>query len=96
MTGGDNLSDFIEIAAAHFVLMLGRTISTFFGRELQLLQFRMGFNSSIATALRELKHAVIERVETGQGNELEFVAHRSQFTLKFCDTSTIEFFPPIE
>src|SRR5947208_2532135 len=44
----------------------------------------------MATALRELKHAVIERVETGQGNELEFVAHRPQFTLKLCDTSAIE------
>jgi len=61
-----------------------------FGRELHLLQFRIRLHSSIATALRELKHAVIERVETGQGNELEFVAHRPQFTLKLCDTSAIE------
>jgi hypothetical protein len=37
-----------------------------------------------------LKHAVIDRVETGQGNELEFVAHRPQLTLKLCDTSAIE------
>ena len=53
-------------------------------------QFRTRLQSSIATALPELKHAVIERVETGQGNELEFVAHRPQFTLKLCDTSAIE------
>ena len=54
------------------------------------MQFRTRLHSSIATALRELKHAEIERVETGQGNELEFVAHRLQFTLKLCDTSAIE------
>ncbi len=90
MTGGDNLSNVVEVAGAHFVLMLGRTVSMFFGRELRFLQFRIRFHSSIATALRELKHAVIERVETGQGNELEFVAHRLQFTLKLCDTSAIE------
>src|SRR2546430_14754017 len=96
MTGGDNLSDIVEVAGAHFVLMLGRTVSMLFGRELRLLQFRIGLHSSIAIASRELKHAVIERVETGQGNELEFVAHRPQFTLKLCDTSTIDFFRPIE
>ena len=61
-----------------------------FGRELRLLQFRTRLHSSIVTALRELKHAVIERVETGRGNELEFVAHRPQFTLKLCDPSAIE------
>jgi hypothetical protein len=33
---------------------------------------------------------LIERVETGQGNELEFVAHRPGFTLKLCDTFAIE------
>src|SRR5437762_13266330 len=76
--------------------MLGRTVSMLFGCELGLLQFRIGLHSSIAIASRELKHAVIERVETGQGNELEFVTHRAQFTLKLCDISTIEFFPPIE
>jgi hypothetical protein len=90
MTDGDNLRNVVEVAGAHFVLMLGRTVSLFFGRELRLLQFRIGFHSSIAIASRELKHAVIERVETGQGNELEFVAQRPQLTLKFCDTSAIE------
>src|ERR1043166_3970664 len=70
--------------------MLGGTVPMLFGRERRLLQFRIGLHSSIATALPELKHAVIERVETGQGNELEFVAHRPQFTLKLCDTSAIE------
>ena len=72
--------------------MLSRTVSVLLGRELRLLQFRIRRHSSIATALRELKHAVIERVETGQSNELEleFVAHRPQFTLKLCDTSAIE------
>src|SRR5213596_1853616 len=76
--------------------MLGRTVSMLFGRELRLLQFRIRLHSSIAIASRELKHAVVERVETGQGNELKFVAHRPPFTLKLCDTSTVEFFPPIE
>src|SRR6266496_6250055 len=70
--------------------MLSRTVSMLFGRELRLLQFRIRLHSSIATALQEFKHAVIERVKTGQGNELEFVAHRPQFTLKLCDISAIE------
>src|SRR6476660_2855092 len=70
--------------------MLGRTVAMLFGRELCLLQFRIRLHSSIAIASRELKHAVIERVETGQGHELKFVAHRPQFTLKLCDASAIE------
>src|SRR5438045_8911413 len=70
--------------------MLGRAVSMLFRRELRLLQFRIGLHSSIAIASREVKHAVIERVETGQGDELEFVTHRPQFTLKLCDTSAIE------
>src|SRR5438105_3175335 len=76
--------------------MFGRAVATLFGRELRLLQFRIRLHSSIAIAVREVKHAVIERVETGQGNELEFIAHRPQFTLKLCNASAIEFFPPIE
>src|SRR5882724_2896624 len=72
------------------MLMLGRTVAMLFGRELRFLQFRIGLHSSIAIASRELKHAVIDRVETGQGNELEFVAHRPEFTLKLCDNSAIE------
>src|SRR5438093_12806456 len=70
--------------------MLSCTVSMLFGRELRLLQFRIRLHSSIATALRELKHAVIERVETRHGNELEFVAHRLQFTLKLYNTTAIE------
>jgi hypothetical protein len=70
--------------------MLSRAVSVLFGRELRLLQFRIRWRSSIATALRELKHAVIECVQTGQDYESEFVAHRPQFTLKLCDTSAIE------
>src|SRR5437016_8945142 len=70
--------------------MLGCTVSMLFGRELRLLQLRIRLHSSIAIASRELKHAVIERVETGQGDELEFVTHRPQFTLELCDTFTIE------
>lgn len=41
-----------------------------FGRELRLVHVRIRLHCSITTALRELKHAVIERVETGQPNEL--------------------------
>ena len=86
----DYLRHLIEITSADLALVFGRGVTVGLGRELRLLQFRIRLHSSIATALRELKHAVIERVETGQGNELEFVAHRPQFTLKLCDTSAIE------
>src|SRR5438046_722392 len=59
-------------------------------RVLSRLQLRIGLHSANAIASSELKHAVIQRVETGQGNELEFVAHRPQFTLKLCDIFAIE------
>ena len=91
MASGDNLSDIVKVAGADFVLILGGTVAMFFGRELRLLQFRIGLHASIAIASRQLKHAVIERVETGQGNELKFVAHRPQLTLKLRDTSAIQF-----
>ena len=49
--------------------------------ELALLQLGIGAHAAVAISAGELEHAVIELVETGQGHELEFVAHRAQLAL---------------
>ncbi len=35
-------------------------------------------------------------MESGEGDELEFVAHRAEFALEFRDGLVVEIFPPVE
>src|SRR5882762_6030128 len=46
--------------------------------------------------MREPKHAVVQRVETCERDELEFVAHRAQFPLKFRYGCEVELLLPVK
>ena len=46
--------------------------------------------------MREFEHAVIEGVESGQGDELELVAHRAELALEFGDRRVVELRLPVE
>ena len=92
----DDACDIVEISGADLVLVLGRRVAVGFGRELRLLQFGLSSHPAIAIAVCEFEHAVVEGVESGERDELEFEAHRAEFALKFCDRRPIELRFPVE
>ena len=67
-----------------------------FAAEFLLLQPRVGCHSLSLVSLRQLEHAQIQRVETGQRDELELVAHRGQFGLEARDGRVIQLLLPVE
>ena len=51
---------------------------------------------SVAVAARELEHAVVQRVEAGERDELELVAHRAELALELGDGRVVEVLLPVE
>src|SRR4029434_10251429 len=76
--------------------MLGRGIALRFGCKLRLLETYVGGHVLARVTARQLAHAVVERVEPGQGDELKLVAHGSQFALEVCDGAVVEVLLPVE
>ena len=67
-----------------------------FGGELGFLQLHVRGHLVLRVAARQLVHAVVQRVEAGQGDELELVAHGAQFALEFGDGGVIQVGFPVE
>src|SRR5688572_31154007 len=44
----------------------------------------------------ELEHRIVERVEAGEGDELELVAHGAELTLELGDRLVVELLLPVE
>src|SRR5580704_14507686 len=89
-TGGDGLGDIIKVACTDFALMFGGGVAARLSREFGLLKRNIGRHLTGLVAARQLEHRVIERVEAGQGNELELVAHRAKLVLEFGDGGVVE------
>jgi hypothetical protein len=66
------------------------------GGELGLLQLDEGAHVAARVAVRQVEHRVVERVEAGQGDELELVAHRRQLVLEARDGGVVEVLLPVE
>src|SRR5258706_15722766 len=71
----NDLGNLVEVSCAYFALVLRRGISMFFERKFRLLQFRVSRHAMIAISKRQLEHTVVDGMEAGQGDELEFVTH---------------------
>jgi hypothetical protein len=65
-------------------------------RELRFLQFHERRHLTARVAVRQIEHAVVETVESGQGDELELVAHRAQLALEASDRCIVEVLFPVE
>src|SRR5439155_1403645 len=61
-----------------------------------LLHVGVGGQLAVAVVAGEFPHAVVERVETGEGDELEFVAHGAEFVLEPGDGGLVEVLFPVE
>src|SRR5947208_14012459 len=75
---------FVEISGADLVLVLRRGVALRLGGKLLLLQFGIRGHAPFAITARELEHAEIKRVESGEGDELKLVTHCAKLALKFC------------
>ena len=53
--------------------------------ELALLQLRISRHAATRVFPRQLEDGEVQRMEAGQGHELEFVAHVAQLALELCD-----------
>ena len=76
--------------------MLHGLVATRLRRELPRLQVGIRRHPALLVVLRQRKHAVIQRVEAGQGDELEFVAHGAQLSLKSRELRVAEVALPVE
>src|SRR5262245_194260 len=75
LAGGDHLCDLVEVAGANLALVLDRGEALLRGGELLLLELDESGHVVARVAVRQLEHRVVERVEAGQRDELELVAH---------------------
>ena len=89
----DDACNIVEISGADLTLMPRRGVAVDFGRELRFLQFGISGHPSIAIAVREFKHAVVEGVESGERDELEFepIAPSSRWNFAIVGRSSFAF-----
>ncbi len=76
--------------------MARRLVAELLGGELSLLQFGVGRHAAVAIAVRELEHRIVERVEAGESDELELVAHGPDLALEPGDGRLVELGLPVE
>src|SRR5690606_14337646 len=64
----DSLCDSIEIASTHLTLMLDSGKAQFSRRKFFLLQFNESTHLATGITMCQLKHAIVQGMETRQGN----------------------------
>src|SRR2546422_6908148 len=89
-------ADLVEVLSPDEGLVLDRPISSFPRRELRVLQLRIRGHAARGVLVRELEHREVERVEPGEGHELEAIPHPCEVVLEPRDARRIQFLPPVE
>src|ERR1700743_2084199 len=92
----DDFADEVEVAGADFALVAGGGVAEGLAGEFGLLHFGVGEHASVAVVVGEGEHAVVEGVEAGEGDELEFVAHGAELALEFADGEGVQLLGPVE
>src|SRR5215813_14557561 len=92
----DYLRDSVEVSRADESLMLHAAIAVTLPRKFQFLQTRVCRHSRLFIIQRQIKHAKVESVETGESDELEFVTHLRQLLLEARNRFRAQFLPPVE
>src|SRR5690606_2079951 len=86
----------VEIAGADLALVLHRGEAQLRRRELGFLQLDERAHLLARVAVRQVEHAVVQRVEAGERDELELVAHRAELALELRDRLLVEVLLPVE
>src|SRR5262249_18280743 len=87
--------DKIKVPGADLMLMARGSVAVRFAGELFLLELRIGHHAVTFVRVCQLEHAVIERMEAGQCDELEPIAHLRKSLLECCDRGRIELSRPV-
>src|SRR5690606_42137786 len=88
--------DPVEVAGADLTLVLGGGVTPLLGGELALLQVDVGGHLVAGVAVGQIEHRVVQRVEAGQRDELELVAHRAELLLEAGDGRVVQVLAPVE
>ena len=91
----DRLRHGVEVAGADFALVLRRREAAFSAAN-SAPAADVRASSASRVAARQLEHRVVERVEAGQRDELELVAHRAELALELRDRRVVEVLLPVE
>ena len=92
LTAADDLRNGVEVARTDERLVLDSPVAMVpLHVELPLLHPRVGQHALVAVGVGQLEHGEVQGVETGQGDELELVAHRGQVRWKaaICPSSNL-------
>ena len=92
----DGFEDRVEVAGADLALVARGGVAELLVRELRFLQLDVGAHPVGRVAARELEHRVADRVEAGEGHELELVTHPGQLALERRDRLVVEMLAPVE
>ena len=76
--------------------MLHRGEAAVGGREFSFLQLDESAHLPARIAVGEVEHRIIQRMEAGQGDELEFITVAGDFLLEFGDGGVVEILLPVE
>src|SRR5690606_4129984 len=92
----DDLGHRVEVAGTDLALVLDRGEALPRRLEFGLLELDERAHLPAGVTVGELEHRVVERVEAGQGDELEAVAHRRKLLLEAGDGGVVEVGLPVE
>src|SRR5579863_2517471 len=96
LASGDHLSHLVKVACADLALVPGSRVAILLERKFGLLQFGVSSHAMLIIAQCQFEHAVIERVEPCQRDELEFITHLCQFVLEAGNGFMVKFLAPVE
>lgn len=87
----------VEVTGTDFALVLDGGESALLGSlELAVLQVHEGRHLLACVTVGQVKHRVVQRVETSQGDELELEAHLAQLVLELRDLVLLQVRGPVE
>ena len=96
LAAGHDLAHQVEVAVPHLALVPRRRVAVLLCLELRPLEFGVRSHAALPVRPREREHAVVQRVEAGERDELEAVAHGGQLALEDGEAARIEVTPPVE
>src|SRR5215470_8250816 len=93
----DDLLDGVEVSGADEALVFHRFVAVLaLLPEFLFLELAVGRHAAGLVFARQIEHAHIERVEPGESDELEAIAHRAEFLLEFRGSGVVESLLPVE
>src|SRR5262245_32132640 len=97
LAAGHRHLDLVEVAGPDERLVLDGGVTVLpLQLELLLLEARVGQHPLLAVAAREVEHRGVERVESGEGDELEAVSEAGEGLLEARHRPLVEVPPPVE